>query len=51
MFEKAITYNATRRDFEMWLDGELIGYARTYGDAERTLNEVIAEIIASAITA
>lgn len=41
MYEKAIVYDAATRDFAMYLDGELVGFARTYAEAEETLDELI----------
>jgi hypothetical protein len=45
---KAIRYDDARRDFEMRLDGELVGYARTFSDGDRTLDELIASLGAHA---
>jgi hypothetical protein len=39
--QKRIQYDGETRDFEMTLDGEFIGYAATYADAERILDTLI----------
>lgn len=44
-FEKAISYDPATRDFTLSLDGEIVGYARTYADGERTLNELVYSIL------
>lgn len=38
---KRITYDRATGDFQCWLDGEFIGYAPTYHDAEVKLNALI----------
>jgi hypothetical protein len=45
MYEKAIIYDPETRDFAMYLDGELVGFARTYQEAEATLDELVYELI------
>jgi hypothetical protein len=42
---KAISYEPATRDFAMFLGGDLVGYARTYSDAETTLDELIYELL------
>lgn len=42
-FEKVIRYDSKSRDYGMYLDGELIGFARTYHEAEMTLDQVAFE--------
>lgn len=44
MYEKEIVYDPETRDFAMYLDGELVGFARTYGEADETLDALIAEL-------
>ncbi len=44
MHRKEISYDRETRDFAMYLDGELIGWARTYQEAEITLNQVVGEL-------
>jgi hypothetical protein len=39
-FEKVIRYDRKSRDYAMYLDGELIGFARTHHEAEVTLDQV-----------
>lgn len=41
LYEKSIKYDRESRDYEMRLDGELVGFARTYHDAEVTLDELV----------
>ncbi len=36
-----IKYDRESRDFAMYLDGELIGYARNYHEAEITLSDLL----------
>jgi hypothetical protein len=45
MYEKAIVYDPETRDFAMYLDGDLVGFARTYQEAEETLNELVYELL------
>lgn len=45
MYHKAIAYDRHTRDFAMYLDGELIGFARTHHEAEITLDEVVFELL------
>jgi hypothetical protein len=45
MYEKEIVYDPETRDFAMYLDGELVGFARTYQEAEQTLDELIYELL------
>jgi hypothetical protein len=40
---KAIVYDPETRDFAMYLDGELAGFARTYQEAEATLDSLVYE--------
>lgn len=47
MYEKEIIYDPETRDFAMYLDGELVGFARTYQDAEQTLDEIVYELLNS----
>ena len=44
MYEKEIVYDPETRDFAMYLDGELVGFARTWHEAEVTLDELVAEL-------
>ena len=45
MYRKEIVYNRETRDYAMYLDGELVGFARTYHEAEVTLDQLIFELI------
>lgn len=45
MYQKEIVYDPETRDFAMYLDGELVGFARTYQEAEVTLDELIYELL------
>jgi hypothetical protein len=45
MYEKAINYDPETRDFAMHLDGELVGFARSYQEAEVTLDQLIHELL------
>ena len=45
MCRKNIEYNRSTHDYGMYLDGELIGFARTYQEAEVTLNQLIFELL------
>lgn len=44
-FDKQIIYDRTTRDFALYLDDELVGYARTYSEGETTLNELVLSIL------
>jgi hypothetical protein len=45
MYKKEIVYDAKTRDFAMYLDGELVGFARTYQEAEVTLDQLVFELM------
>lgn len=45
MYRKEIVYDRETRDFAMYLDGELVGYARTYREAEITLDQLVFELM------
>lgn len=38
-YRKEIVHDRETRDFAMYLDGELVGFARTYHEAEVALDE------------
>jgi hypothetical protein len=44
MYRKQIIHDRATHDYAMYLDGELIGFARTYQEAEVTLNQLIFEL-------
>jgi hypothetical protein len=45
MYEKEIIYDPETRDFAMYLDGDLVGFARTYQEAEVTLDQLVFELL------
>ena len=45
MYRKEIVYDRETRDYAMYLDGELVGFARTYPEAEATLDSLVFELI------
>ena len=45
---RAWEFDRETRDFAMYLDGELVGFARTPREAEDTLNELVHEILTRA---
>lgn len=45
MYQKEIKYDRETRDYAMYLDGELIGFARTYQEAETTLDALVYELL------
>lgn len=45
MYVKEIVYDPETRDFAMYLDGDLVGFARTYHEAESTLDELVYELL------
>ena len=49
MYRKEIVYNRETKDYAMLLDGELIGYARTYHEAEITLDQLVFELMMGSV--
>jgi hypothetical protein len=45
MYRKEIVHDRKTRDYAMYLDGELVGFARTYQEAEVTLDQLIFELM------
>lgn len=45
MYKREIVYDRETRDFAMYLDGELVGFARTYHEAEVTLDQLVFELM------
>lgn len=45
MYEKSIVYDRETRDYAMYLDSELVGFARTYHEAEVTLDQLVFELM------
>ena len=39
--QRDIVYDRATRNYAMYLDGELIGFARTHGEGETTLDELV----------
>jgi hypothetical protein len=50
MHRKEIVYDRASRDYAMYLDGELIGFARTYHEAEVTLDQLVFECLRQQLT-
>lgn len=45
MYDKSIQYDRETCDYAMYLDGELFGFAKTYHDAEVTLDRMVFELM------
>jgi hypothetical protein len=45
MYSKEIVYESDIHVFAMYLDGELVGFARTHKEAEITLNRLVRELV------
>jgi hypothetical protein len=45
MYRQEIIYDKETRDYAMYLDGELVGFARTYQEAVITLDQLVFELI------
>jgi hypothetical protein len=45
VYRTEIVYDRQTRDYAMYLDRELVGYARTYADAEATLDALISDLM------
>ncbi len=45
MYRKEIIYDYETHDYACYLDGELVGFARTYHEAEVTLDQMTMELI------
>jgi hypothetical protein len=50
MERKEIVYDRDTRDYAMYLDGELVGFARTYHEAEVTLDQLVLERISHQVS-
>lgn len=44
-YRKEIKYDRVSRDYAMYLDGELVGFGRTYHDAEVELDQLVFELL------
>lgn len=42
---KEIVYDRETRDFAMYLNGDLVGFARSYHEAETTLDQLVYEVL------
>ena len=45
MYRKEIVYDRETRDYAMYLDGELAGFARTYHEGEVTLDQLVLNLL------
>jgi hypothetical protein len=45
MYRKEIVYDRESNDYVMYLDGELVGFARTRHEAEITLDQLVLELM------
>ncbi len=45
MGRKMIMFDRSTRDFAIYVDGELIGYARSYLEAEAVLDQLYMELL------
>lgn len=45
MYRKEIIYDRKTRSYAMYLDGELIGFAKTYREADLILDQLIFELM------
>lgn len=45
MYQKEIKFDRASKDYALFLDGECVGYARTYLEGETTLNALVAELL------
>lgn len=45
MYRKEIMYDRATRDYAMYLDGELVGFARTYHEGEITLDALVFQLL------
>lgn len=44
-YRKEIVYDREARDYALYLDSELIGFARTYGEADTTLDTLVSALV------
>lgn len=47
MYQKEIIYDAETHDYAMYLDGDLVGFARDYHQAKITLDQLVFELISA----
>jgi hypothetical protein len=50
-YRKEICYDRETRDYAMYLDGELVGFARTYHEAEIALDQLVFELMSGQLFA
>lgn len=48
MHRKEIVWDRDTRDYAMYLDGELVGFARTYHEAEIALDDLVLGLMGAA---
>lgn len=48
-YETEIVYDRSTHDYAMYLDGELVGFARTYNDAEISLANLRLELTSGSL--
>lgn len=51
MYRQEIVRDYETRDWAMYLDGELVGFARTYPEAQETLNQLVLELMSGSFWA
>ncbi len=44
---REIIFDRETKDYAMYLDGELVGFTRTYHEAEITLDQLVFELISA----
>jgi hypothetical protein len=49
MYRRTIIYDRETRDFAMYLNDELVGYARTYHEAEIILDRLVFDLMNSMV--
>jgi hypothetical protein len=45
MYRKEIVYDRETHDYALYLDGELVGFARSYHEGEVTLDQLVFELL------
>lgn len=45
MYHREIIFDRVTRDYALYLDGELVGFARSYHEAEITLDQLVFELM------
>lgn len=48
MYVKEIRYCRETKDYALYLNGEIVGYARSYHEGEIALNELVYELLQAA---